>query len=421
MDLSLQTVDDFLTKREYADITKKNYKYWVKKLIQHYGNDDLNDYKELDILNFLNHMKKIKKNGHNSIRIAISAMNFVFNILGKLEYDFSSVQKGKVINKEKKTFSQETIIEILEICEKTKYKIAFSLLYGTGITTTELLNIKVKDIDLINEIIIINSSKRQAKIPQRLLVSIKNFIQNAKLDDWLFQGSNNNKNDISSFRKKLKELSRQLNHRPEIQLKDLRTAYIKHLEDMNVPIHSILDELGMSKSPFARTYSINHYARIRNNDKSVDYSPLDKKIINSDSNFQTKSSYIDLNKIDKIKKIKNERYDFSKAIEILNQINLAHEQSMFFTIGMLVRALIDHIPPLFECNNFNEVSNNYKGSTSFKKLMKKLQDSLRNISDSFLHDQIRKREELPSFNQVNFIPEVDALLSELIRINKKTR
>ena len=188
---------------------------------------------------------------------------------------------------------------------------------------------------------------------------------------------------------------------------------------MNIPIHSILDELGMSKSPFARNYSINHYARIRNNDISVDYSPLDKKISKSNSSFQTKSSYIDLNKIDKIKKIESERYDFSKAIEILNQINLAHEQNMFFTIGMLVRALIDHIPPLFECNNFNEVSNNYKGSSSFKKLMKKLQDSLRNISDSFLHDQIRKREELPSFNQVNFIPEVDALLSELIRINKK--
>jgi len=293
------------------------------------------------------------------------------------------------------------------------------LLYGTGITTTELLNIKVKDINLINETVFISNSNRRAKIPESILNDIENFIKNTEKSDWLFQGKNKNKNDISSFRKQLKILSGQLNHHPEIQLKDLRTAYIKHLEDMNIPIHSILDELGMSKSPFARNYSINHYARIRNNDISVDYSPLDKKISKSNSSFQTKSSYIDLNKIDKIKKIESERYDFSKAIEILNQINLAHEQNMFFTIGMLVRALIDHIPPLFECNNFNEVSNNYKGSSSFKKLMKKLQDSLRNISDSFLHDQIRKREELPSFNQVNFIPEVDALLSELIRINKK--
>ena len=91
---------------------------------------------------------------------------------------------------------------------------------------------------------------------------------------------------------------------------------------------------------------------------------------------------------------------------------------MYFTVGILVRAFIDHIPPLFECKNFIEVANNYKGNTSFKKLMKKLQDSLRNISDSFLHDQIRKNEELPNLNQVSFIPEIDALLSEIIRINK---
>jgi len=107
MDLSLGTVDDFLTKRGYAEITKRNYKYWVVTLINHYGNENLNDYTEADILNFLNHMKKIKKNSHNSIRIAISAMNFVFNILGRLDYDFSTVQKGKIVNKEKKPVSQE--------------------------------------------------------------------------------------------------------------------------------------------------------------------------------------------------------------------------------------------------------------------------------------------------------------------------
>jgi len=132
----------------------------------------------------------------------------------------------------------------------------------------------------------------------------------------------------------------------------------------------------------------------------------------------TGTNYISIDRINKIQLIKSERFDFSKAIEILNQINLAYQNNMYFTVGILVRAFIDHIPPLFECKNFIEVANNYKGNTSFKKLMKKLQDSLRNISDSFLHDQIRKNEELPNLNQVSFIPEIDALLSEIIRINK---
>jgi integrase len=416
MDLTLNKIDQILTARNYSIATVKNYKYWVVKLIEHYRHHDLNKYTEKDIIEFLNHLKIVENNNHNSIRIAMSALSFAFNKVAKLNYDFRSVQVGKVENKERKPATQQQIIELIDSCDKLKYKIAFSLLYGTGMQSNELLAIKVRDINFTSKKIIINNKdKRRAKLPSSCIEDLKEHTKEYDSNDFIFQNKNKNKNDISSFRKKLKSISRQLNHEPEIQLKDFRTAYIKHLEEMNVPIHSILDELGLSKSPFARNYTINHYARIRDNSISVDYSPLDKKI---KSKTKVKNSYISITKIRKMELINNTLYDFSKAIEILNQINQAYDSNMNFTVGILVRAFIDHIPPIFNCKNFAEVANNYNGTSSFKKLMKKLQDSLRNISDSFLHIQIRKNEELPSHNQVNFIPEMDALLSEIIRISK---
>ncbi len=88
------------------------------------------------------------------------------------------------------------------------------------------------------------------------------------------------------------------------------------------------------------------------------------------------------------------------------------------SIAMIMRAIIDHIPPIFSVASFAEVANNYSGSKTFKISMKLLQRSLRSVADSHLHIQIRNKETLPTFTQVNFKAELDSLLSEIIRLLK---
>ena len=66
---------------------------------------------------------------------------------------------------------------------------------------------------------------------------------------------------------------------------------------------------------------------------------------------------------------------------------------------MLVRAIIDHVPPVFGKKNFNEVANQY-GGKSFKEMMQHLQLSLRALADECLHAQIRSSESLPTETQI---------------------
>lgn len=83
---------------------------------------------------------------------------------------------------------------------------------------------------------------------------------------------------------------------------------------------------------------------------------------------------------------------------------------------MLVRAITDHVPPVFGMSSFAQVAANYGGSQSFKKSMQHLQGSLRNIADGILHEQIRNRGALPSPQQVEFRQDLDRLLGEILRI-----
>ena len=88
---------------------------------------------------------------------------------------------------------------------------------------------------------------------------------------------------------------------------------------------------------------------------------------------------------------------------------------------MLVRAVLDHVPPIFGQGSFAQVAANYAGGKSFKDVMNALEQTSRKIADSYLHGQIRNREALPTYIQVDFRAGLDVLLQEIVRLLKDAR
>jgi hypothetical protein len=129
------------------------------------------------------------------------------------------------------------------------------------------------------------------------------------------------------------------------------------------------------------------------------------------------SVFVDPNRITELKGIKNFNFDLSKLIRKCEELNIAYSTECYFSVGMLIRAVIDHVPPIFIKKNFSEVTGGH-GTRSFQESMTHLDKSSRKISDSMLHTQIREKEILPSKTQVNYSSDLDVLLAEIIRILK---
>ena len=125
--------------------------------------------------------------------------------------------------------------------------------------------------------------------------------------------------------------------------------------------------------------------------------------------------FINSERIDQLKSLSSQDFDFSKLIGICQELNSNFSNRNYLSVSMLCRALIDHVAPVFNKRFFNEVANNY-GSMSFKKNMLHLNNSLRNIADTYLHQPIRKKESLPNKTQIDFKNDIDVLLAEIIRI-----
>ena len=103
-------------------------------------------------------------------------------------------------------------------------------------------------------------------------------------------------------------------------------------------------------------------------------------------------------------------------IRLCEELNVSYREGCYHATAMLMRGLLDHVPPVFGKRTFAEVANDC-GSKSFKESIVHLENGARKIGDAHLHSPIRKRETLPTAQQVAFGPELDVLLAEIIRIS----
>ncbi len=134
--------------------------------------------------------------------------------------------------------------------------------------------------------------------------------------------------------------------------------------------------------------------------------------------LQPKPRYVDPSRLAELRAKVSSTFDLKRLVRLAEEINIAHENDCHMATAMLVRAIADHVPPIFACKTFGELANNYQGSKSFKGSMQHLDQSLRNIADAHLHVQIRPTEVLPTAPQVDFRADLDVLLSEVVRVVK---
>ena len=133
-----------------------------------------------------------------------------------------------------------------------------------------------------------------------------------------------------------------------------------------------------------------------------------------------KPPYVDPSRIAELQNLVKPKWDPRRLIRMLQELNLAHANGMDMATAMLVRAITDHVPPIFGKTRFADVAAQHSAGSidgrSFKGAMSHLTDSMKHVADGILHVHIRRTEALPSSTQVNFSQSLDVLLAEVVRV-----
>ena len=125
--------------------------------------------------------------------------------------------------------------------------------------------------------------------------------------------------------------------------------------------------------------------------------------------------FVSDDRLAELRAIEAHSYDLQRLSRLCEELNVAYSEGCFHATAVLTRALLDHVPPVFDKRTFAEVANNY-GSRSFTGSMQHLENGARRVADAHLHTPIRNRETLPTAQQVAFGPQLDVLLAEIVRI-----
>lgn len=145
-----------------------------------------------------------------------------------------------------------------------------------------------------------------------------------------------------------------------------------------------------------------------------DHLLFEEEKISSTKSDKLEIFYVDKSRIARLRQVRSPNFNLQRLIRLCEELNKCSAAGAFCASAALVRAVIDHIPPIFGARTFAEVANNVGGKSNMASLLR-LETSSRNIADSVLHQQIRKREVVPNRTQVNFSNDLDVLLAEIIR------
>ncbi len=92
--------------------------------------------------------------------------------------------------------------------------------------------------------------------------------------------------------------------------------------------------------------------------------------------------YVESSTILQLSEIKSENFDLTRLIKLCKELNDNYSLGNYLSCGMILRSILDHVPPVFKMKSFEEVSSNY-GSQSFKDVVKPLQESTKKIVDPY--------------------------------------
>ncbi|WP_445364574.1 integron integrase [Microbulbifer sp. ANSA003] len=172
----------FIRSRYLAYKTEKTYCFWVKDFIRFHGMQHPQDLGKSEIDQWLSHLAANRKVSANTQRTALNAVVFLYKQfldieLGQLQFEQSHRPKRLPV-----TFSHEEATSVLEYLSGP-YKLAASLMYGSGLRVMEAVRLRVQDIDFSDQCLIVRESKgekwRRTLLPRSLVKPLKVQIAHA--------------------------------------------------------------------------------------------------------------------------------------------------------------------------------------------------------------------------------------------------
>jgi integrase/recombinase XerD len=263
--------------------TLLSYKNDIAKLFRHLNKQNITDVEKINETSLNSYVLSMERNGMSPATVSrniasIKAFTFYLIKKGRLHQDPTERMKSpKVEKKPPNTLTLEEVNRLLEMpntdtIKGIRDKAMLELLYATGIRVSELISLKVEDINLKSRYIVCCSSKNERIVPFGSMAggAMENYFQHArdkflkeKESDICFMNVSGEPMSRQGFWKIIKAYGKSAGITHEITPQILRHSFALHMIENGADVASIQELLGHTDAAATQVYLGNRSKKIR--------------------------------------------------------------------------------------------------------------------------------------------------------------
>lgn len=275
--VALKAYVELLRLKNYSPNTLKTYKNWFIIFLNHFPDRKPSTITKYEIMDFLMHHRNSAKWSSTVQNQMINAIKFFYEQLLNRPQEVYDLPRAKKEFKLPAVFSEQELKRIIMATENLKHRTILCLAYSAGMRVSELVNLKIRDIDTDRMVITLRGAKgkkdRQVMLSPVILELMRAYYigERVKPKVWLFEGQYGGQYTTRSIEEVIKNSKKKAGVTKKGSIHAFRHSFATHLMEGGTDIMTIKNLLGHNSLKTTSIYthvSKKHIAKVQ--------SPLDK-------------------------------------------------------------------------------------------------------------------------------------------------
>jgi len=248
-----------LRELRYSTNTIDSYTYMFRDFINYYADKELEDITEEEIVLYLQYLVIERKVSTSYQNQAINAIKFYYERVMGGRRKVYLIERPREEQFLPEVLSQEEVTALINATDNLKHKAVLMTIYSGGLRISELINLKIKDIDSNRMQIRVEQAKgkkdRYTLLGQKTLEVLRSYVKQYKPNEWLFEGLNHGPYSETSIKKVLRTALDKTKITKHVTPHTLRHSFATHLLESGTDLRYIQSLLGHQSSKTTEIYT----------------------------------------------------------------------------------------------------------------------------------------------------------------------
>jgi integrase/recombinase XerD len=248
-----------LNLRRYSKNTHRAYISAFKEFMKFYSNKHLTDLSDKDVNNYITHLVEKLNVSPATQKQAINSIKFYYEKVLKRPVIHELYKRPRNEKKLPVILSEKEVAIILRVLKNLKHRTILTVIYSAGLRLSELINLKITDIDKSRGLIRVEQSKgkkdRYTLLSLKLLKLLDTYLEIYRPVKYLFEGKDGGKYSGRSVQNIYKQAAPQAGIKKHTSTHSLRHSFATHLLENGTDLRYIQELLGHSSSKTTEIYT----------------------------------------------------------------------------------------------------------------------------------------------------------------------